>query len=280
MAKTYSVTLFLDPLTYHLEHDRLFDVDNSPTSGERILEPYVHLRAWLAERGVATHTGDLLERGDVEPSELNLYATMGMRTRYRTFAAPAGHDPERVPRQRVPDRRAPTLRRAARCRHALPPDVLVRRRRGDAAVPPSAGLVSPLSFPLPVRRRRRGGLGARGPRLPRDHQRQQGPPARRPRALQRTAARCRVSSSAAVRSTSTASGGTAPRSASARRGCQAPSDGLAYLAERRWDRLRPSATRCSPRRAARGAEPSRRSPRRSAGTPSRSASRTWSWRAG
>ena len=86
MAKAHSVTLFLDPLTQHLEHDRLFDAANSATTGERILEPYAHLRAWLAERGVATHTGDLLGRGDVQPSELNLYATMGMRTRYRTFA--------------------------------------------------------------------------------------------------------------------------------------------------------------------------------------------------
>jgi hypothetical protein len=86
MAKTSSVTLFLDPLSYHLEHDRLFDVGNSSTTGERILEPYMHLRTWLADRGVATHTGDLLERGDVKPSKLNLYATMGMRTRYRKFA--------------------------------------------------------------------------------------------------------------------------------------------------------------------------------------------------
>jgi alpha(1,3/1,4) fucosyltransferase len=86
MAKTPSVTLFLDPLTQHLEHDRLFDVANSATTGDRILEPYAHLRAWLAERGIATHTGDLLVRGDVAPSELNLYATMGMRIRYRQFA--------------------------------------------------------------------------------------------------------------------------------------------------------------------------------------------------
>jgi hypothetical protein len=86
MARSRSVALFLDPLSYHLEGDRLFDTANAPTAGEQILEPYVHLRAWLAERGVATHTADLLERGDVEPSELNLYATMGMRTRYRSLS--------------------------------------------------------------------------------------------------------------------------------------------------------------------------------------------------
>lgn len=80
------VTLFLDPLGYHLEGDRLFDVANTPRSGERILEPYVHLRRRLAQAGVATHTGDLLESGAVRPAEVNLYASMGMVTRWRRLA--------------------------------------------------------------------------------------------------------------------------------------------------------------------------------------------------
>ena len=87
MAMSRSVSVFLDPLSYHMERDGLFRPGTTPYAGESILEPYVHLRAWLAERGVATHTGDMLERGDVAPSELNLYATMGMRTRYKQFAA-------------------------------------------------------------------------------------------------------------------------------------------------------------------------------------------------
>ena len=86
MAGSSAVTLFIDPLTYHLERDALFDARNTPTSGERILEPYVHLRDWLAERGVATHTGDMLSSGSVPPSDLNLYATMGIRSRYGKFA--------------------------------------------------------------------------------------------------------------------------------------------------------------------------------------------------
>jgi len=81
-----TVTLWLDPLNYHLEGDRLFDAANTPRSGERILEPYVHLRDRLAERGIAVHTGDLLTRRLVPPAELNLYATMGMWTRYGQLA--------------------------------------------------------------------------------------------------------------------------------------------------------------------------------------------------
>ena len=86
MAGSSAVTLFVDPLTYHLERDALFDARNTPRSGERILEPYVHLRNWLAERGVATHTGDMLASGSVPPADLNLYATMGIRSRYAQFA--------------------------------------------------------------------------------------------------------------------------------------------------------------------------------------------------
>lgn len=81
------VALWLDPLSYHLEQDRLFDASNTPTSGDRILEPYVRLRERLGdELGVPVHTGDMLVRGAVQPAELNLYATMGLRSRYRRLA--------------------------------------------------------------------------------------------------------------------------------------------------------------------------------------------------
>ena len=84
---TPRVKLWLDPLSHHLEGDRLFDSANSAHGGERILDPYIRVRARLAELGVAVHTGDLLEQGTVPPAELNLYATMGLRTRYQRFAA-------------------------------------------------------------------------------------------------------------------------------------------------------------------------------------------------
>ncbi len=81
-----TITLFVDPLTHHFERDALFDLARAPVSGDSILEPYVHLRHWLAERGVATHTADLLMRGEVGPSDVNVYVTMGMRTRYKRLA--------------------------------------------------------------------------------------------------------------------------------------------------------------------------------------------------
>jgi len=77
------VAVWIDPLSYHLEQDRLFDVSSSTGGGERILEPYAHLKSRLADAGVAVHTGDLLARGSEPAAELNLYVTMGQWTRYR-----------------------------------------------------------------------------------------------------------------------------------------------------------------------------------------------------
>ena len=81
-----AVALWLDPLSSTLERDRLFDASNTPMSGERILEPYVHLRERLAEVGVPVHTADLLVKGLEPAGSLNLYATMGLWTRYPRLA--------------------------------------------------------------------------------------------------------------------------------------------------------------------------------------------------
>jgi hypothetical protein len=78
--------MWLDPLTYHLGNDGLFDASNTPNSGERILEPYVRVRERLADLGVPVHTGDLLIRGAAPAGELNVYATMGLTTNYRRLA--------------------------------------------------------------------------------------------------------------------------------------------------------------------------------------------------
>jgi alpha(1,3/1,4) fucosyltransferase len=80
-----SVALFIDPPTYHFERDRLFQLDSAPVSGDRILEPYLHLRRRLAQSGVATHTGDMLARGEVDTSDVNLYVTTGIRHRYKAL---------------------------------------------------------------------------------------------------------------------------------------------------------------------------------------------------
>jgi hypothetical protein len=44
------------------------------------------VRERLGELGIPVHTGDLLENGTVAPRDVNLYATMGLRTRYRRLA--------------------------------------------------------------------------------------------------------------------------------------------------------------------------------------------------
>lgn len=86
LAPTPKVTLFIDPPTRRFERDGLFDVTKAPTSGDGILEVYVHARRWLAERGVATHTGDLLTNGQAPSGARNVYVTMGVRSRYRRLA--------------------------------------------------------------------------------------------------------------------------------------------------------------------------------------------------
>jgi len=79
--------VWLDPLTYHLGNDKLFDASNTPNSGERILEPYVRVRERLAELGVPIHTGDMLLDGAAPAGRTNLYATMGLTSRYRRVAS-------------------------------------------------------------------------------------------------------------------------------------------------------------------------------------------------
>lgn len=84
VATRRDVALFIDPLSYHFERDRLFDSRHSPTGGDDILGPYRYLREWLGERAVSVHTGDMLE--DETAADLNLYVTMGIRRRYRRLA--------------------------------------------------------------------------------------------------------------------------------------------------------------------------------------------------
>lgn len=80
------VAVWLEPLSYHLREDRLFDVRSTPRSGERILEPFVHLRDRLRAAGIDIHTADLLSEDTIAPAQLNLYVTMGIRRRYRSLA--------------------------------------------------------------------------------------------------------------------------------------------------------------------------------------------------
>jgi hypothetical protein len=82
VAQVPSVTLFIDPASYHFERDRLFETNTLWYGGDTALEPYRYLRDWLGERGVRVHTADLLERGQ-GLSDLNLYVSLGICHRWR-----------------------------------------------------------------------------------------------------------------------------------------------------------------------------------------------------
>ena len=77
-----SVTLFVDPPSFHFERDELFDVRRAPVSGDDILAPYVYVRDRLAALGVSVHTADLLERGEVQATDRDLFVSVGLRRRF------------------------------------------------------------------------------------------------------------------------------------------------------------------------------------------------------
>ena len=75
------VALFIDPASHHFEGDRLFDLSTNRRGGADVLAPYLHLRDWMARRGIPVHTADLLERGEAV-AERNVYVSLGIRHRY------------------------------------------------------------------------------------------------------------------------------------------------------------------------------------------------------
>jgi hypothetical protein len=82
MAGDRGITLYIDPVTYHYEDDRLFDVGSQWHGGQDVLEPYAYLRRWMAERGVQVHTADKLLRNE-GLGERNIFVSLGGRERYR-----------------------------------------------------------------------------------------------------------------------------------------------------------------------------------------------------
>lgn len=75
------VSLFLDPLTDRFEGDRLFGTH--PYGDYNA--PYRHVKTVFEARGIAVHTGDFLVRGE-STSAVNLYVSTGLRSRYRQLA--------------------------------------------------------------------------------------------------------------------------------------------------------------------------------------------------
>jgi hypothetical protein len=74
-----AVSVFLDPLSDAYSGDRLF-------SHADYNAPNRHVRDSLGSLGIPVHTGDFLLRGE-GVGEINLYATMGLRSRYPGISA-------------------------------------------------------------------------------------------------------------------------------------------------------------------------------------------------
>lgn len=85
MTRPSDIALFIDPFTYHYEHDKLFDIEGDKLGGDSNLAPFVYLRDWFTNRGIRVHTADRLECGEISAAK-NVLLSFGMRNRYRKLA--------------------------------------------------------------------------------------------------------------------------------------------------------------------------------------------------
>jgi hypothetical protein len=83
-----SVALWIDPFSHHQywEQDRLFRPHTGPPFADDYAAPWRHVRAVVEARGVPVHTADLLDRRTIPGAEVNIYVSLGLRTRYRRLA--------------------------------------------------------------------------------------------------------------------------------------------------------------------------------------------------
>jgi hypothetical protein len=86
MAELEDVSLFIDPFSNHFRQDRLFEPSLGRFNGEGILEPWIYLRSWFAERGIRVFTADRLVSGE-QSSEINVYMSFGLQEDIRSLAA-------------------------------------------------------------------------------------------------------------------------------------------------------------------------------------------------
>jgi hypothetical protein len=73
-----SIGVFIDPLSYHFDRDRLFD--QHPYSDFHL--PWVHVKELLEARGIPVHTADYLLEGDLV-YDVNLYFAIGNVKNYK-----------------------------------------------------------------------------------------------------------------------------------------------------------------------------------------------------
>lgn len=75
------VALFIDPGSYHFWRDELFNPNRPGAIGDSLLAPYIFLRNWFTERGVAVHTADFLVRREGTRAR-NIYMSLGITDHY------------------------------------------------------------------------------------------------------------------------------------------------------------------------------------------------------
>ena len=85
-SRTNDVAVYVDPFSKHFEQDRLFDPGGIPGASDNVLAPFVHLRDWLQARGIEVHTADLLDGRSSNGRTINVYISLGLRTRYQRLA--------------------------------------------------------------------------------------------------------------------------------------------------------------------------------------------------
>ena len=79
-----NVALYIDPPSHHYLQNRLFEVDDSRLNGDGLQAPYVYLRDYLQNKGVAVNTVDYLPA--TENGTKNIYISFGVLSNFQTLA--------------------------------------------------------------------------------------------------------------------------------------------------------------------------------------------------
>lgn len=84
MSEKQKVALYIDPPSHHYLQNRLFEVDDSRMNGDGLQAPYVYLRDYLQNKGVAVNTIDYLP--PTENGTKNVYLSFGILSNYEKIA--------------------------------------------------------------------------------------------------------------------------------------------------------------------------------------------------
>lgn len=81
-----NAVLYIDPPSHHFLGDKLFQVDDRP-NGDRLLEPWAHMRRVLEANGIPVHTADFMQTTSESGAPVSIYMSAGMLDRYPSLAS-------------------------------------------------------------------------------------------------------------------------------------------------------------------------------------------------